>query len=193
MTRRRTSSDVSDSNDCAASDNDEKFGFQSGPDFTLNEFQNFANDFKIQYFGMKDVKNDVISCDDEPKKWEPSVEEIEGEYWRIVENPTEEVEHVEDHHLYSLNYMHFGDPKVWYGVSGADALKLEEAMKKHLPDLFEEQPDLLHELVTQLSPSVLKSEGYLSIVLFNTPGNSFSLFREHTTLVSTVASTVQRL
>ncbi|KAK1260605.1 putative lysine-specific demethylase JMJ14 [Acorus gramineus] len=67
--------------------------------------------------------------------------------------------HVEDHHLYSLNYMHFGDPKVWYGVSGADALKLEEAMKKHLPDLFEEQPDLLHELVTQLSPSVLKSEG----------------------------------
>ncbi|XP_021887589.1 probable lysine-specific demethylase JMJ14, partial [Carica papaya] len=163
----------------------------------------------------------------------PSVGEIEGEYWRIVEQPTEEVEiyygadletgtfgsgfpkastmvadndsdkyassgwnlnnlprlpgsvlcfegcdisgvlvpwlyvgmcfssfcwHVEDHHLYSLNYLHWGAPKVWYGVPGNHASSLENAMKKHLPDLFEEQPDLLHELVTQLSPSVLKDE-----------------------------------
>lgn len=56
--------------------------------------------------------------------------------------------HVEDHHLYSLNYMHWGAPKVWYGVPGKDALKFEEAMKKHLPDLFEEHPDLLHKLVS---------------------------------------------
>lgn len=57
-------------------------------------------------------------------------------------------QHVEDHHLYSLNYMHWGAPKMWYGVPGKDALKLEAAMKKHLPDLFEEQPDLLHKLVS---------------------------------------------
>lgn len=57
-------------------------------------------------------------------------------------------QHVEDHHLYSLNYLHWGDPKLWYGVPGSDALKLEDAMRKHLPDLFEEQPDLLHELVS---------------------------------------------
>ncbi|KAF8413477.1 hypothetical protein HHK36_001464 [Tetracentron sinense] len=69
------------------------------------------------------------------------------------------VPHVEDHHLYSLNYLHWGDPKLWYGVPGSHSSKLEHAMRKHLPDLFEEQPDLLHELVTQLSPSVLKSEG----------------------------------
>ncbi|KAF3964086.1 hypothetical protein CMV_011590 [Castanea mollissima] len=66
--------------------------------------------------------------------------------------------HVEDHHLYSLNYLHWGDPKVWYGVPGSHATTLEDAMRKHLPDLFEEQPNLLNELVTQLSPSVLKSE-----------------------------------
>lgn len=57
-------------------------------------------------------------------------------------------QHVEDHHLYSLNYMHWGAPKLWYGVGGKDAVKLEEAMRKHLPDLFEEQPDLLHKLVS---------------------------------------------
>ena len=54
---------------------------------------------------------------------------------------------MEDHHLYSLNYMHFGDPKVWYGVPGSDAVKLEATMRKHLPALFEEQPHLLNELV----------------------------------------------
>ena len=54
---------------------------------------------------------------------------------------------MEDHHLYSLNYMHWGEPKVWYGVPGSHASALEDAMRKHLPDLFEEQPDLLNELV----------------------------------------------
>jgi JmjC domain, hydroxylase len=43
--------------------------------------------------------------------------------------------------------MHWGAPKIWYGVPGSDAPKLEGAMKKHLSDLFEEQPDLLHNLV----------------------------------------------
>lgn len=51
--------------------------------------------------------------------------------------------------------MHWGAPKLWYGVPGKDARKLEEAMRKHLPDLFEEQPDLLHKLVSKSSCSVV--------------------------------------
>ncbi|XP_060184371.1 lysine-specific demethylase JMJ18 isoform X1 [Lycium barbarum] len=199
----------------------EWFGFEPGPEFSLDAFQKYADDFKAQYFRKNEGQ-----C-------EPSLENIEGEYWRMVEKPTEQIEvlygadletgvfgsgfpkhghqvgssdtkyinsgwnlnnfprlpgsvltyessdisgvlvpwlyigmcfssfcwHVEDHHLYSLNFMHFGAPKMWYGVPGADALKLEAAMRKHLPDLFAEQPDLLHKLVTQLSPSILKSEG----------------------------------
>ncbi|KAF6150915.1 hypothetical protein GIB67_026836 [Kingdonia uniflora] len=201
-----------------------QFGFEPGPQFTLDAFEKYTNDFKGQYF------SDGIGVNQEP-----SIEDIEGEYWRIVEKPTEEVEvlygvdietglfgsgfpkvvspvdtcsyaekyltsgwnlnnlprlpgsmlsfessnisgvlvpwlyvgmcfssfcwHVEDHHLYSLNYMHWGAPKVWYGVPGGDSSKLEETMKKHLPDLFEKQPDLLHKFVTQLSPSILISEG----------------------------------
>lgn len=57
-------------------------------------------------------------------------------------------QHVEDHHLYSLNYLHWGAPKIWYGIAGRDALKLEAAMKKHLLCLFEEQPNLLYKLVS---------------------------------------------
>ncbi|KAL5977341.1 hypothetical protein ACLOJK_021687 [Asimina triloba] len=216
LIRRHNTSDISEINESVASDTDAKFGFESGSDFTLDYFQKCADNFKERYFGMKDDNQNLISCNGE--RWKPTVEDIEGEYWRIVEKSTEKIEvlygadletgvfgsgfpkatssiegdpdqyvtsgwnlnnfprlpgsvlsfergdisgvlHVEDHHLYSLNYLHWGDPKLWYGVPGSSASKLEDAMKKRLPDLFEEQPDLLHELVTQMSPSVLKSEG----------------------------------
>lgn len=87
-TRRRSRSEVSESN--MVSDSDEKFGFHSGSDFTLEEFQKQADNFKEFYFGIKDAKDDLDS--DSNKRWKPSVEDIEGEYWRIVEQPTDEVE-----------------------------------------------------------------------------------------------------
>lgn len=63
--------------------------------------------------------------------------------------------------------MHWGAPKMWYGVPGKDALRLEEAMRKHLPDLFEEQPDLLHKLVSESSCYMIHSSKfvYLCIVV----------------------------
>ncbi|XP_042472851.1 putative lysine-specific demethylase JMJ16 isoform X2 [Zingiber officinale] len=225
-TENTNEEDKAESNCC---NNVERFGFVPGPDFTLESFETYADEFKRQYFS-RSAEFVLGSC-----QQEPSVDDIEGEYWRIVERPTEEIEvlygadvdtgvfssgfpkelssakvptledqymssgwnlnnfprlpgsvlsfesgdisgvlvpwlyvgmcfssfcwHVEDHHLYSLNYMHWGAPKIWYGVAGKDALKLEEAMKKNLPDLFEEQPDLLHNLVTQFSPSLLRLEG----------------------------------
>ncbi|KAM7532196.1 hypothetical protein LguiB_035606 [Lonicera macranthoides] len=202
------------------------FGFEPGPEFTLDAFQKYADDFKAQYFRKNENGTDSML----QEQWEPSLEIIEGEYWRMVERPSDEIEvlygadletgvfgsgfpklshqvtsaseekyvksgwnlnnfprlpgsvltyessdiseqHVEDHHLYSMNYMHWGAPKMWYGVPGKDALKLEAAMRKHLPDLFEEQPDLLHKLVTQLSPSILKSEGVPVFRCVQNPGD----------------------
>ncbi|KAL4527022.1 hypothetical protein Ndes2526A_g01436 [Nannochloris sp. 'desiccata'] len=67
--------------------------------------------------------------------------------------------HVEDHALYSVNYLHMGAPKVWYGVPADATLALEEAMKDALPHLFESNPGLLHQLVTTLSPMELKKRG----------------------------------
>ncbi|WCJ24422.1 Lysine-specific demethylase JMJ18 [Euphorbia peplus] len=225
---RRHAGSLSEANE--ASEPEEKFGFHSGSDFTLEEFQKYADHFKESYFGTLDDVHSGLG----DQKVIPSVDNIEGEYWRIIEQPTDEVEvyygadletgefgsgfpkasstiikdelnqyiesgwnlnnfprlsgsvlsfeesdisgvvvpwlyigmcfssfcwHVEDHHLYSLNYLHWGDPKVWYGVPGSHATNLERVMRKHLPDLFKEQPHLLNELVTQLSPSVLKDEG----------------------------------
>ncbi|KAK4363630.1 hypothetical protein RND71_018871 [Anisodus tanguticus] len=195
----------------------EQFELESGPKFKLKSFKNYAGYFKRQYF----AKNS------------PSIPDIEGEYWRIIENPTEEIEvlhgnstetsatqsgfphktnprdvtectqyvesgwnlnntpklqgsllrfescnsssvllprlsigmcfssnpwRIEDHHLYLLSYIHFGAPKIFYGVPGSYRCKFEEAVKKHLPQLSA-HPCLLHNLGTQFSPSILTSEG----------------------------------
>lgn len=59
------------------------FGFEPGPRFTLKDFQKYADDFKSQYFRKDEKTTDQL---------EPSLENIEGEYWRMVERPTEEIE-----------------------------------------------------------------------------------------------------
>ncbi|XP_047572959.1 lysine-specific demethylase 5D isoform X12 [Lutra lutra] len=67
--------------------------------------------------------------------------------------------HIEDHWSYSINYLHWGEPKTWYGVPSLAAEQLEEVMKKLTPELFESQPDLLHQLVTLMNPNTLMSHG----------------------------------
>uniref|UniRef100_A0A8D0C5I8 Lysine-specific demethylase 5A n=1 Tax=Scleropages formosus TaxID=113540 RepID=A0A8D0C5I8_SCLFO len=67
--------------------------------------------------------------------------------------------HIEDHWSYSINFLHWGEPKTWYGVPAHAAEKLEDVMKKLAPELFDSQPDLLHQLVTIMNPNVLMEHG----------------------------------
>uniref|UniRef100_A0A4W4DZ33 [histone H3]-trimethyl-L-lysine(4) demethylase n=1 Tax=Electrophorus electricus TaxID=8005 RepID=A0A4W4DZ33_ELEEL len=67
--------------------------------------------------------------------------------------------HIEDHWSYSINYLHWGEPKTWYGAPGFAAEHLEAVMKKLAPELFEMQPDLLHQLVTIMNPNILMAHG----------------------------------
>lgn len=83
--KRRLTNSSSEGN--VASETDETFGFHSGSDFTLEEFEKEAAYFKECYFGVKHLMDGVTVN----QKLEPSVEDIEGEYWRIVEKPTDEV------------------------------------------------------------------------------------------------------
>ncbi|XP_016576091.2 putative lysine-specific demethylase JMJ16 isoform X1 [Capsicum annuum] len=208
----------------------EHFELKSGPKFKLKAFKNYADHFTRQYF----VKEDQITVSNDKEDAtkmlsEPSIPDIEGEYWRIIENPTEEIEvlhgnitetsgfplktnprdvtecpqyvesgwnlnntpklqdsllrfescsnssiffprlsvamcfssnhwRTEEHHLYLLSYIHFGAPRIFYGVPGSFRCKFEEAVKKHLPQLSA-HPCLLHNHATQFSPSILTSEG----------------------------------
>ncbi|XP_037927459.1 lysine-specific demethylase lid isoform X2 [Teleopsis dalmanni] len=67
--------------------------------------------------------------------------------------------HNEDHWSYSINYLHWGEPKTWYGVPGSCAEQFEDSMKQAAPELFASQPDLLHQLVTIMNPNILMNNG----------------------------------
>uniref|UniRef100_A0AAY4BQ94 [histone H3]-trimethyl-L-lysine(4) demethylase n=1 Tax=Denticeps clupeoides TaxID=299321 RepID=A0AAY4BQ94_9TELE len=67
--------------------------------------------------------------------------------------------HIEDHWSYSINFLHWGEPKTWYGVPAHAAEQLETVMRKLAPELFESQPDLLHQLVTIMNPNILMEHG----------------------------------
>lgn len=79
--------------------------------------------------------------------------------------------HFEDHCFYSINYLHWGEPKCWYSVPGCEAQAFEQVMRKSLPDLFDAQPDLLFQLVTMLNPSVLQENGVPVYTVLQEPGN----------------------
>lgn len=59
--------------------------FERGPVFTMKSFKKYADDFKVQYFR----ENDKVIGENQR---EPLIARIESEYWRIVENPSEEIE-----------------------------------------------------------------------------------------------------
>lgn len=44
-------------------------------------------------------------------------------------------------------------------MPGGEAETFEDAMKSVAPELFETQPDLLHQLVTIMNPNLLTSQG----------------------------------
>ncbi|GJM92142.1 hypothetical protein PR202_ga08576 [Eleusine coracana subsp. coracana] len=82
--------------------------------------------------------------------------------------------HVEDHDLHSVNYMHSGAPKTWYGVPGDAALALEDVVRVHgyggelnsLGDLYfqivilgAETFAMLGNKTTVMSPEVLVELG----------------------------------
>ncbi|XP_047167172.1 putative lysine-specific demethylase JMJ16 isoform X2 [Vigna umbellata] len=206
---------------------------EPGPKFSLKTFKEYADVFKNQYFNYNDKKKFIGSSIKLaiPEQSEPSVENIEGEYGRIVQNPSEEIEvlccnkleagvfssgfptvsdsvganaypeylksgwnlnnilsgsllsfespdvlcnldpnvsvgmcfsavnwKVEEHHLYSLSYIHLGEPKVWYSVPGRFAVNFETIWKKYLPDLHAGKHHMHDTMEMQLSCSILKAE-----------------------------------
>lgn len=78
--------------------------------------------------------------------------------------------HNEDNYLYSISYNHYGATKVWHGVSGDQANKLETCMRNFLMERFKEVPDLMYHLVTMIGPSMLLSKGVKVVKAYQEPG-----------------------
>jgi hypothetical protein len=66
--------------------------------------------------------------------------------------------------------VYWGDTKTWYGIPGGDAEKFESAIKSEAPELFEQQPSLLFQLVTMMNPGRLKAAGVAVSACDQRPG-----------------------
>ncbi|XP_018423472.1 PREDICTED: lysine-specific demethylase 4B-like, partial [Nanorana parkeri] len=67
--------------------------------------------------------------------------------------------HTEDMDLYSVNYLHFGEPKSWYAIPPEHGKRLERLAKGFFPGSSQGCDAFLRHKMTLISPSILKKYG----------------------------------
>ncbi|XP_058496364.1 lysine-specific demethylase 4C isoform X3 [Solea solea] len=67
--------------------------------------------------------------------------------------------HTEDMDLYSINYLHFGEPKSWYAIPPEHGKRLERLSTGFFPNSFKGCEAFLRHKMTLISPSILKKYG----------------------------------
>ncbi|XP_069326577.1 LOW QUALITY PROTEIN: lysine-specific demethylase 4D-like [Eulemur rufifrons] len=67
--------------------------------------------------------------------------------------------HTEDMDLYSINYLHFGEPKTWYAVPPEHGQRLECLARELFPGSARGCEAFLRHKVALISPTVLKDNG----------------------------------
>ncbi|XP_068196503.1 lysine-specific demethylase 4A-like [Antennarius striatus] len=67
--------------------------------------------------------------------------------------------HTEDMDLYSINYLHLGEPKSWYCIPPEHGKRLERLAQGFFPGSFQTCEAFLRHKMTLISPSILKKYG----------------------------------
>ncbi|KAL7308206.1 hypothetical protein PS15m_012273 [Mucor circinelloides] len=66
--------------------------------------------------------------------------------------------------------MHWGETKTWYSASGYKTAGFQDAMRKTVPELFKQQPDLISQRATMLSPECLEKKNVSVYAVDQRPG-----------------------
>jgi len=78
--------------------------------------------------------------------------------------------HKEDVDLYSINFLHWGKPKCWYGIENKDSHILEEFARERFPDNSKECPEFIRHKTTMISPYILIGKGAQIYKAVQNPG-----------------------
>jgi len=84
--------------------------------------------------------------------------------------------HIEDMNLYSINYLHFGESKRWYGIPTDHQLRMEEYAKSHFSEGFGQCTNFLRHKTTLISPKCLKDAGIPVVTGVQTAGDFIVTF-----------------
>jgi len=86
--------------------------------------------------------------------------------------------HYEDIMMYSVNYMHEGEGKIWYAIPAKDREKFERLAKSKLAILFDDDPNLLHNINVMINPTYLEANGVEVFRTLQKPGEFILTFPE---------------
>lgn len=78
--------------------------------------------------------------------------------------------HTEDLYLYSINYLHEGNPKVWYSIPQSQKEKMDNYIKNKYYAILIKQPDLVHFLTVFINPLELMRNGIEVYKAVQNPG-----------------------
>ena len=84
--------------------------------------------------------------------------------------------HKEDHYTLSANYSHKGAPKKWYGLPSTSSETFEELIRRVAPEYEAKQKDLMHQLVSMISPQELSDAGVEVFETVQRPGEFIVTF-----------------
>lgn len=113
-------------------------------------------DFNLKYWNLNSL-NSILDLVD--KEYWIDIDGVNNPYMYFGMWRSTFAWHTEDMDLYSINYLHFGAPKLWYVIPPSYGKQFESLLKKLYPKEFEECSSFMRHKTIMVHHSILKKHG----------------------------------